>query len=68
MPGMDGWTVLRELKADPDLAGIPVIILSIADEKERGLELGAADYLVKPVDRDRLAGVLESYGRRRAVS
>ncbi len=67
MPGMDGWAVLKELKSDPELAPTPVIILSIADEKERGLAMGASEYLVKPVDRDRLAGVLQTYGRR-AVS
>jgi signal transduction histidine kinase/CheY-like chemotaxis protein len=66
MPGMDGWAVLQALKADPALASTPVVILSIADERDRGLALGAADYLVKPVDRDRLAGVLETYGRAAA--
>jgi signal transduction histidine kinase len=61
MPGIDGWTVLKTLKADDDLADIPVIMISISDEKSRGLALGAADYLVKPVDRDRLAGILGPY-------
>ena len=61
MPGMDGWTVLKTLKADPQLSGIPVVMITIADDRERGLALGAADYLVKPVDRDRLAGVLEAH-------
>jgi signal transduction histidine kinase len=61
MPGIDGWTVLKTLKEDGDLASIPVIMISISDEKSRGLALGAANYLVKPVDRDRLAGVLGPY-------
>jgi len=61
MPGIDGWTVLTKLKADAELSAIPVIMISISDEKSRGLALGAANYLVKPVDRDRLAGALEPY-------
>ena len=61
MPGIDGWTVLKRLKEDGDLASIPVIMISISDEKSRGLALGAANYLVKPVDRDRLAGALGPY-------
>jgi signal transduction histidine kinase len=62
MPGMDGWAVLKTLKADPELSAIPVVMITIADDRERGLALGAADYLVKPVDRNRLAGVLEAHG------
>jgi signal transduction histidine kinase len=61
MPGMDGWTVLKTLKADPQLSSIPVVMMTIADDRARGLALGAADYLVKPVDRNRLAGVLEAH-------
>src|SRR5262249_56342591 len=58
MPGMDGWAVLAALKADPELADIPVIILSIIDDKNLGHALGASDYLTKPVDHDRLVQVL----------
>jgi len=61
MPGMDGWAVLTELKADPVLSEIPVIMLTIMDEKQMGYALGAADYLTKPIDWDRLAAVLERY-------
>jgi signal transduction histidine kinase len=61
MPGMDGWTVLKALKADPQLSSVPVVMITIADDRQRGLALGAADYLVKPVDRNRLAGVLEAH-------
>jgi CheY-like chemotaxis protein len=61
MPGMDGWAVLKTLKADPQLSEIPVVMITIADDRERGMALGAADYLVKPVDRNRLAGVLEAH-------
>jgi adenylate cyclase len=58
LPELDGWTVLAALKGDPELAGIPVIMMTIVDEKHRGYSLGAADYLVKPVDRQRLVNVL----------
>jgi CheY-like chemotaxis protein/anti-sigma regulatory factor (Ser/Thr protein kinase) len=52
MPEKDGWAVLRELKADPSLQEIPVIVVSILQEKGIGFALGAADYLTKPVDRE----------------
>jgi signal transduction histidine kinase/CheY-like chemotaxis protein/HAMP domain-containing protein len=61
MPGMDGWTVLTALKADPDLADIPVILLTIVDDKNLGYALGAVDYLTKPIDWDRLAVILKKY-------
>jgi signal transduction histidine kinase/CheY-like chemotaxis protein len=61
MPGMDGWAVLTELKADPVLSEIPVIMLTIMDEKQMGYALGAADYLTKPIDWDRLAAILQRY-------
>jgi CheY-like chemotaxis protein len=58
MPDLDGWTVLAAIKGDPELADIPVILMTIMDEKNRGYSLGAADYMVKPVDRERLSAVL----------
>jgi GAF domain-containing protein/CheY-like chemotaxis protein/CHASE3 domain sensor protein/anti-sigma regulatory factor (Ser/Thr protein kinase) len=58
MPGMDGWSVLQALKADPALAPIPVVMLTIVDEQNRGYALGAADYLTKPIQRDRLRSLL----------
>ena len=58
MPDIDGWTVLSAVKGDPELADIPVILMTIVDEKNRGYSLGAADYMIKPVDRERLAAVL----------
>ncbi|MEO5509052.1 MAG: GAF domain-containing protein, partial [Longimicrobiales bacterium] len=61
MPEMDGWAVLAALKADPDLADIPVIMATILDEKPLGLALGASDYLTKPIDRDRLVNVMRHY-------
>ena len=61
MPGMDGWTVLTTLKTDPDLADIPVIMLTIVDDKNMGYALGASDYLTKPIDRERLIAILQQY-------
>lgn len=61
MPDMDGWSVLQELKADPELAGIPVIMVTILDEKQKGIALGASEYLNKPIDRGRLAAILARY-------
>jgi signal transduction histidine kinase/CheY-like chemotaxis protein len=54
MPGMDGWAVLRELKADPALQGIPVAMVTVVDDERMAFSLGASDYLTKPVDRSRL--------------
>ncbi|MFQ5657206.1 MAG: response regulator, partial [Candidatus Methylomirabilales bacterium] len=61
MPGMDGWAVLTALKADPDLADIPVIMVTIGDDRDMGYALGAAEYLTKPVNWKRLAGLLQKY-------
>ena len=58
MPDLDGWTVLAAIKGDPALADIPVILLTILDEKNRGFALGASEYLVKPIDRDKLIRIL----------
>ena len=60
MPDMDGWMVLAAIKGDPELADIPVILVSIVDEKNRGYALGATDYMLKPVNRERLTSVLHS--------
>lgn len=54
MPGTDGWNVLAQLKADPQLAPIPVVMISVTGQQTLGLALGAADYLVKPVANDSL--------------
>jgi signal transduction histidine kinase/DNA-binding response OmpR family regulator len=54
MPELDGWTVLSALKGDPDLASIPVVMVTITDEKQRAFALGATGYLTKPIDRAKL--------------
>jgi signal transduction histidine kinase/DNA-binding response OmpR family regulator len=61
MPGMDGWAVLAALKADPELAPIPVVMVTILDDKEMGFALGAVEYLTKPVDRTRLLDVVKRF-------
>jgi signal transduction histidine kinase/CheY-like chemotaxis protein len=61
MPDMDGWSVLRALKADPRLRKIPVIVLTMVDDKGRGYSLGATDYLAKPIDRDQLLKTLSEF-------
>jgi len=62
MPRKDGWQVLRELKSTPETQDIPVIILSIVDDKKLGFSLGAAEYMVKPLNKDVLLRRLKSLG------
>ena len=61
MPGMDGWSVLSTLKADPDLAAIPVVMVTFVSERALANSLGAADYVIKPVDWNRLRHVMEAF-------
>ncbi len=68
MPHMDGWAVLSALKADPQLAEIPVILLTIVEDRNLGYTLGAAEFLTKPIDRDRLAAVLAKYRPSRSAA
>jgi signal transduction histidine kinase/CheY-like chemotaxis protein len=68
MPECDGWTVLKKLKSDSALAEIPVIMVTIVDNEAMGLDLGASNYLIKPVDRDRLAVLIEKHRAGRPAS
>jgi CheY-like chemotaxis protein/anti-sigma regulatory factor (Ser/Thr protein kinase) len=61
MPDMDGWSVLSALKADAELCDIPVIMLTMVDDRKRGFTLGASDYATKPVNRQRLSKILKKY-------
>jgi signal transduction histidine kinase/CheY-like chemotaxis protein len=61
MPGTDGWSVLRALKAEPLTASIPVVIVSMLDDRDIGFALGAADYLTKPFEREQLVGALRRF-------
>ena len=54
LPGMDGWEVLRHLKQDSRVCDIPVVMVSVVDDEDVGLALGAVDYFVKPIDREKL--------------
>ena len=61
MPRMDGWATLSALKCDPDICDIPVIMLTMVDDRNLGFALGASEYLTKPVERDKLVDVLARY-------
>ena len=67
MPGEDGWAVLTRLKADPELSAIPVVMMTIVEDKSLAFSLGASEYLTKPIDRDRLVGVITRLCRVRDV-
>jgi signal transduction histidine kinase/ActR/RegA family two-component response regulator len=68
LPDKDGWDVLAALKADPALVDIPAIILTVVDERGKGMALGATEYLIKPVDSDQLLKLIRSYLRRNSSS
>ncbi len=59
LPGISGWEVLRQLKENPATVGIPVIIVSVVDERTKGKEMGAAEYLVKPVSYPQIEHVVK---------
>ena len=59
MPGADGWEILTKLKADPETRDIPIVLLTVVDQKDLGFRLGAADYLLKPFDREELVAALQ---------
>ncbi len=61
MPEMDGWSVLSALKSDAALRDIPVVMVTMLDDPERGFTLGASDYITKPVDRQHLSRILKKY-------
>ncbi len=68
MPKMDGWAVLTALKADPKLAEVPVVMLTMMSDQEMGYLLGASEYLTKPIDRNRLLAVMAKYKPTDAVN
>src|SRR3984893_11173389 len=63
MPDIDGWTVLAALRGHPELADIPTLIATIVDEERHGMTLGAAGYLPKPIDREKLVDLIAKYRR-----
>ncbi len=58
LPDTDGWKILEDLRADADLRRTPVVVVTVVDDRSRGLSLGATDYFVKPIDLERMAAVL----------
>jgi len=66
MPGRDGWAVLAELKADPALSSIPVIMSTMLENRELSFAMGAADYVRKPIDWSRLEGMLKRHAPEKA--
>ena len=65
MPGVDGWGTLAALKSDPDLSDIPVVMVTMTEDRRTAYALGACDYLVKPVDPGRLAKLLKRHSANR---
>jgi CheY-like chemotaxis protein len=61
MPGMDGWAVLKQLKSEPELEDIPVLMITIVGEKNLGYTLGAIEHLTKPVEREKLRLLVKKY-------
>ena len=61
MPGIDGWSVLAALKTDDEMAEIPIIMASMLDERDRGLQMGADEYVSKPFGRDCLVELLQKH-------
>ena len=68
LPRLNGWEVLAQLKSDPATSAIPVVIVSMLDEQGAGFALGAADYLVKPVDRAACSTRWRAASRRGAAA
>jgi adenylate cyclase len=60
MAGTDGWTALQELKSDPLLASIPVIVVTIVDDNQKAYRLGAFEFLSKPIDQERLVAAIRN--------
>ena len=63
LPGIDGWEILRLLQSNPELASIPVILYTIADDRARAFLLGAAHYVQKPCDFAQIGKILKDYGK-----
>ena len=61
LPDMDGWAILAQLKADARLSDIPVVVISMLSDQNTGFALGAAEYMVKPIDREQLTMILHRY-------
>ncbi|MEZ5996823.1 MAG: ATP-binding protein [Hyphomonadaceae bacterium] len=67
LPDRSGWRVLQSLKQDPKTSDIPVVVLSVNEDRAHALALGAAEHIVKPADRDKLAATVMRFARKRAA-
>jgi len=67
LPDRSGWRVLQSLKHDPQTQDIPVVVLSVNEDRAHAMALGAAEHIVKPADRDRLAATVMRYARLPAM-
>jgi CheY-like chemotaxis protein len=67
LPDRSGWRVLQSLKQDPKTQDIPVVVLSVNEDRAQAMSLGAAEHIVKPTDRDVLAATVMRFARRRPV-
>ena len=65
LPDRSGWRVLQSLKHDPRTREIPVVVLSVNEDRAHALSLGAAEHIVKPADRDLLAATVMRFARAR---
>jgi DNA-binding response OmpR family regulator len=68
LPDRSGWRVLQSLKHGPKTQDIPVVVLSVNEDRAHAMALGAAEHIVKPADRDRLAATVMRYARKRPPS
>lgn len=68
MPKVDGWSVLGIMKSDPDLDHIPVIMITIVDDRNLGYKLGASEFMTKPIDRARLRALVHAFAGQKAQS
>lgn len=67
MPDVDGWAILKKLKSDPATADIPVVMVTMVDDKPLGFALGASEYITKPFDRNQIVGFLSRHGVKTAA-
>ncbi|HXV29270.1 MAG TPA: ATP-binding protein [Sinorhizobium sp.] len=68
LPDRSGWRVLQSLKQDPRTQDIPVVVLSINEDRAHAMALGAAEHIIKPADRDVLAATVMRFARRRPIA
>jgi PAS domain S-box-containing protein len=67
MHGIDGWTMLSKLKSDEEVCTVPVILITVLEEKLRGFRLGAAEYLTKPINIEALTGAIQRCRQRASL-